>query len=240
MKVLLVGYGKMGQTVHQILKARGHEAPEIITRENADTLANLPEGFADAAIEFTSPESAVANLKACLQKKIPVATGTTGWLDHREEVETTAQEAESAFLYASNFSVGVNLFFKLNTMLAKLMQSHKNYRAQLEEIHHTQKKDAPSGTAITLAEGMLGELPQYTSWQLGDADGLPQNVLPITALREGNVRGIHEIRYQSAIDSLSIRHEAHSREGFAWGAVLAAEFLAGKKGIFTMDDVLGF
>ena len=231
MKIALLGYGRMGKAIEKIAENRGHQ---IVARwdENSqnDTLAE-----ADVAINFSVPSAAVSNIKAAFGHQVPVVCGTTGWLDAYETITQQAQAENCGFLYASNFSVGVNLFFALNQHLAKLMAPYPEYQASLEEIHHVHKLDAPSGTAITLAEGILKNDPRYSEWSL---TAQQEHQLPIEALREPDVPGTHTVRYQSPIDTLEIRHEAFSREGFALGAVIAAEWLAGKSGIFSMNDVL--
>ncbi len=228
----------MGHEIEQIALERGHEVPLKINTGNQElfTAENLRQ--CDVVIEFTRPESAVANVLKCLQSGTPTVSGTTGWNDQLELARSAAKEADTAFLHASNFSVGVNIFFEINKVLARLMNDQPEYDLLLEETHHTQKKDAPSGTAITLAEQVLGELNRKTEWKEGEGQPEP-HVLPIIAHRIEDVPGTHLIKYHSAIDDIEIKHTAHSRKGFALGAVVAAEFIAGKKGIFTMKDVLG-
>jgi 4-hydroxy-tetrahydrodipicolinate reductase len=231
MKIALLGYGRMGKAIEQIAIERGHNIVAKI--DKTENQGNLSE--ADVAINFSVPDAAVANTKAAMEKQIPVVCGTTGWLEHLKEVEAYCTQHKSAFIYASNFSVGVNLFFKLNTILAKLMNPHKSYTPQMKEIHHIHKLDAPSGTAITLAEGVFDE-SKYTNWSIDETKG--DTILPITVERTEEVPGTHSIEYKSVVDSISIQHEAHSRQGFALGAVIAAEWIQDKKGIFTMNDVL--
>lgn len=231
MKIAILGYGKMGKTIERLAVQKGHEVVFTSTAESEN--GNFNE--AEVAIEFSAPEAAVANLRRSLEAGIPVVSGTTGWLDQWETVIKLCEECNGSFIYASNFSVGVNLFFNLNKHLAKLMAPWKEYRVSMEEIHHTQKKDAPSGTAITLAEGII-QNQELAGWELDSED---PHKLSIHAIREGDVKGTHSIRYDSPIDSIEITHEAHSREGFALGALLAAEWLLGKKGVYTMKDVLG-
>jgi 4-hydroxy-tetrahydrodipicolinate reductase len=231
MKIALLGYGKMGKTIEKLAEGKGHQIVARIS-SNSD-FSDLQK--ADVAIDFSIPEAAVKNITACFELGIPVVSGTTGWLEHYDKVLNTCQLRNGSFIYASNFSVGVNLFFELNKQLAQMMAKHKDYTVDIEEIHHTQKLDAPSGTAISLAKDIV-EKSDYTGWKL---DNSPQNEIPIKALRIEDVKGTHTVSYRSAIDTLSIKHEAHSREGFALGALLAAEWLQGKKGVFTMKDVLG-
>jgi 4-hydroxy-tetrahydrodipicolinate reductase len=231
MKIALLGYGRMGKTIASYAQQRNHKIVYILDKEQEE--GSLSE--ADVAINFSVPEAAVSNIKAALEQKIPVVSGTTGWLEKYEEVVTFCKTQQSAFLYASNFSIGVNLFFKINQFVAQLMHPHQSaYQTEIQEIHHIHKLDAPSGTAITIAEGIIKET-DYTGWELDKAS---QGTLPIEALREGEVPGTHTVHYRSEIDQISIKHEAYKRDGFALGAVIAAEWLAGKEGIFSMDDVL--
>tara|TARA_B100000767_G_C19774573_1_gene541842 strand:+ start:4460 stop:5164 length:705 start_codon:yes stop_codon:yes gene_type:complete len=231
MKIALLGYGRMGKAIELIAVERGHYVVAKIDQD--ETYGNLSD--ADVAINFSIPEAAAENIKTALKINIPVVCGTTGWLDQLKEVEDFCKAKESAFIYASNFSVGVNLFFKLNEVLAKLMSSHKRYQITMKEIHHIHKLDAPSGTAITLAEGIVDQ-SDYTQWTLDKAT--KENMLPIEVERTGEVPGNHAIKYESSVDSITIEHEAHSRNGFALGAVIAAEWIQNKKGVFSMNDVL--
>lgn len=231
MKIALLGYGKMGKTIEKLAVEKGHQIVAVSTRK--EQLSKLTH--ADVAIDFSVPEAAVANIEHCFEQQIPVVSGTTGWLKDFEKVLKSCQNSNASFIYASNFSVGVNLFFELNRKLAQLMAKHNEYKVLIEEIHHTQKLDAPSGTAISLANDIISQ-SHYTSWKL---NGAAQGEIPINAVRVEDVKGTHSITYQSAIDTINIKHEAHSREGFAKGALLAAEWLQNKKGIFTMKDVLG-
>lgn len=235
MKILLIGYGKMGKAIEAIALKRNHT---IVGK--VDTHAELLQfnGTADAAIEFSQPDAVVENLRFCFDKKIPVACGTTGWLAHKTAMEKECLDKGAAFFYASNYSLGVNLFFKLNEYLAKLMNGRSDYSISIDETHHTQKKDAPSGTAITLAEGIIKNNPLKKNWKLEDNSN-PADVM-IKSFRIDPVPGTHVIRYQSTVDDIEIKHTAHSREGFALGAVLVAEWLAGKKGVYSMDDFLKF
>ncbi len=237
MKIALIGYGKMGKAIEDIALQKGHEVVLKIGSQNADemTTANLQN--ANVAIEFTTPHSAVQNIKKCLDATVPVVCGSTGWLQHWEEVKEYVQNKNGAFLYGSNFSIGVNLFFELNSFLAQLMAPYDDYDVTIEEIHHTQKKDAPSGTAITLAEQILQLSKQKKGWINKEAK--TKNELEIKSVRTDPAPGTHIVQYTSDIDDIEIKHTAHNRKGFAAGAVMAAEFLQNKKGIFTMKDVLG-
>lgn len=230
MKIALLGYGKMGQFIEKIALERGHQ---IVLKVDKDT-QNYDITQADIAIEFSTPESAFANITNALQHKIPVIAGTTGWLEHYPKTCQICLENKTAFLYASNFSIGVNIFFEVNKLLAKLMANLSQYEVSIEEIHHTQKLDAPSGTAISLAQHIISE-GNKTQWALNKND---ENSVPIFAIREGEVPGTHTVTYKSLVDTINIKHTAHSREGFAFGAVLAAEWLLGKQGVFSMNDVL--
>jgi 4-hydroxy-tetrahydrodipicolinate reductase len=231
MKIGLLGYGRMGKAIEKIALERGHEIVYKIDKDYNN--GNLIK--ADVAINFSIPSAAVNNVITALENSIPVICGTTGWLDQYKKVTKIALHNKTAFLYASNFSIGVNLFFKLNKTLAKIVQN-QDYKASVEEIHHIHKLDAPSGTAITLAEGII-ENSNLKKWCKQDAG---EDELEIKSIREGEVPGIHTIQYKSDIDSITIRHEAFDRKGFAYGALIAAEWIVGKKGIFKMDDVLNF
>ena len=231
MKIALLGYGKMGKVIEKIALERGHHV--VLKIDKDDT--NFDLSVADVAIDFSVPTAAVGNISAALIQNIPVISGTTGWLDNFEDIKSLCEKTNGAFIYASNFSLGVNLFFELNKVLAKLITPFKEYNVQIEEIHHTQKQDAPSGTAITLAEGIAKE-SNYEGWTLSPKTE-PQKI-KIEAKRIENVPGTHTINYTSEVDTLEITHTAHNRNGFALGAVVAAEWIIGKKGIFTMKDVL--
>ena len=231
MKIALVGYGKLGKIIGEIAESRGHEV--VAKLNESPTLENLNNP--DVVIEFSNPEVAFNNIKICLENKIPVVCGTTGWLDQKPEIEKIATENETAFLYGSNFSLGVNLFFALNEKLADLMKNFSEYKVQLEEIHHTHKKDAPSGTAISLAEGIIKNDNRFEAWKLDETKG---NELGIFAVREDEVPGTHSIFYRSEVDEIENKHTAFNRNGFALGAVIAAEWIQGKKGNFSMKDVL--
>jgi len=230
MKIALLGYGRMGKAIEAIALERGHQ---IVYKQDFD----LQEGTlqaAQVAINFSIPDAAVQNIKTAMDAKVPVVCGTTGWLAHYESITAYCHKQQSGFLYASNFSIGVNLFFKLNKALAQWMAPHSSYQARLEETHHIHKLDAPSGTAITLAEGIL-ETGRYKQWAL-DSD--QDSDLSIHAVRTGEVPGTHTVHYTSAVDEIQIKHEAFSRTGFALGAVVAAEWLAGKQGVYSMEDVI--
>ena len=231
MKIALLGYGKMGKVIEGIGIERGHEV--VLRIDKGDTGYDITE--ADVAIEFSVPSAAVDNIQNCLNNGVPVISGTTGWLDYYKDMVSLCNEKEGAFIYSSNFSLGVNIFFELNKQLAKMMKNLDQYKISMEEIHHTQKLDAPSGTAITLAEGII-ENSNYANWALSEIQG--ENEIPIEAKRIENVSGTHIINYESQVDTISISHEAHSRHGFALGAIIAAEWIQGKTGVFTMKDVL--
>ncbi len=237
MKIALIGYGKMGKAIEEIAIAKGHQIILKIDLSNIDEFTKKNLSQADVAIEFTSPHTAYENVKRCIEYGIPIVCGSTGWLDKWKEIETVCKQQNGTLLYASNFSIGVNLFFELNTYLAKLMSKYNDYNISLTEIHHTQKKDAPSGTAITLAEQVLGNNNIKKNWVNQPTSNTAE--LEITSKRIDPAPGTHTIKYSSTIDDIEITHTAHNRIGFASGAVLAAEFIHNKKGIFTMKDALG-
>ena len=233
MKIALLGYGKMGQVIERIALERGHEI--VLKKDEFNTYEGLEK--ADVAIDFSVPAAAVANISASFNNNVPVVSGTTGWLEHYDEMIALCEEKNGGFISSSNFSLGVNLFFELNSYLSKIMAPYDSYKVSMEEIHHIHKLDAPSGTAITLAEGVI-ENSNYSKWTM---DASPkENELHIEAIRAGEVPGTHTVTYNSPIDAIEIKHTAHNREGFALGAVIAAEWLAGKQGVFTMKDVLNF
>jgi len=238
MNIALLGYGKMGHAIEEIALQKGHQIVLRINDLNLEDLTKENIKKADVAIEFTNPESATSNILFCLDNNVPVVSGTTGWLSQLNIVEEKCKETKGAFLYASNFSIGVNIFFELNKKLAMLMKPHSNYEISLEEIHHTQKKDAPSGTAITLAEEIIQNSTQKNKWVNAETKNV--NELCIISKRLDEVPGTHSVKYTSSIDDIEIIHTAHNRQGFAQGAVLAAEYIADKKGIFSMKDVLNF
>lgn len=230
MKIALLGYGKMGQIIERIAIERGHTI--VLRKGSNDSYAGLET--ADVAIDFSVPSSALNNIKACLDNQVAIVCGTTGWLEQYNEAIAYCEAKQGAFLYGSNFSVGVNVFFELNDYLAKIMANLKEYKVSMEEIHHTQKLDAPSGTAISLANGII-ENTDYASWSLTNED---PSAVHIDAVRRDSVPGTHSVFYDSAIDQIEIKHTAHNREGFALGAVVASEWILGKAGVFSMKDVL--
>jgi len=235
MRVALVGYGKMGQSIEKILLERGHSISKTISIDNPREITEITRENTDVAIEFTAPEAACANVIACIRQGVPVVSGSTGWLDHFAEVEKATRECNGAFFYASNYSLGVNIFFKLNRILAQMMDGH-DYETSMVEIHHLQKLDAPSGTAITLAEGLIAKLKEKNGWV--NETSIQKDKIGIVSERIENVPGTHIVKYTSDIDTIEISHIAHSRKGFAMGAVLAAEWIMGKTGVFSMDDLL--
>jgi len=235
MKILLIGYGKMGKTIENIARQRSHE---IVIHDPAAGQSFDFTKKVDAAIEFTMPEAAESNIRQCIDHGIPVVSGTTGWLNKKAGVDTYCLQKGGTFFYASNYSLGVNVFFRLNERLAQMIAQVGGYDVSVDEVHHTQKKDAPSGTAITLAEGILKHLPSKKQW-VGSETHKPEDLV-IRSFREDPVPGTHTVTYRSEADNLEIRHVAHSREGFARGALAVAEWLPGKKGVLTMDDFLKF
>ncbi|MBK9420020.1 MAG: 4-hydroxy-tetrahydrodipicolinate reductase [Flavobacteriales bacterium] len=235
MKIALYGYGKMGQAIEMAAKQRGHSIVLKVDRDNAGT----PPIGADVAIEFSRPENALPNMHLCLEAGVPIVVGTTGWYDELGAVKNLVAQAKGTLLWASNFSIGVNLFFKLNKYLAALMDGQGNYAASIQETHHVHKLDAPSGTAITLARDIHIRSNRYAGWELKkDGHSPAADQVPITSDRIGEVPGTHAISWESAEDKITITHEAYGRQGFATGAVVAAEWLKGRTGLFTMDDVL--
>ncbi|SRR5690625_844269 len=235
MKIAILGYGRMGKIIEKLALKANHE----IVYKTSGKIDEKALQKADVAIEFSIAEAAFKNISTCFENNIPVVSGTTGWLKDYEKTINLCKEKNGSFLYASNFSVGVNLFFTLNKKLAKMMDNQSEYQLEMEEIHHTKKRDAPSGTAITLAEGIIAN-SHKTNWKLvkNHKEKIPSEIIPITAKRLEDVKGTHKVEYKSEIDSIEIKHTAYSREGFAKGAILAAEFIADKKGIFNMQDVL--
>tara|TARA_R110000796_G_scaffold252631_1_gene389242 strand:- start:127672 stop:128373 length:702 start_codon:yes stop_codon:yes gene_type:complete len=230
MNIALFGYGKMGKMIEALAIKKNHT---IVAKIDIDT-TEIDFSTIDVAIDFSQPSAAFNNIKMCLENKTPIISGTTGWLDKYDDAVGICNENNGAFIYASNFSLGVNLFFELNEYLAKMMTNLRNYSISMEEIHHTQKLDAPSGTAITLAEGIIKNT-SYTGWKL-DENG--NHIIPIKAIREADIPGTHSIKYDSDVDSIEIKHTANNREGFALGAITAAEWIIGKHGVFNMKDVL--
>lgn len=238
MNIALIGYGKMGHEIEKIALSRGHKIVSIIDVNNRHDFDSDAFKCADIAIEFSTPDSAIENYRKCFEANVAVVAGTTGWLDHLNEVKKACEEDGKTFFYASNYSLGVNIFFALNKYLAKIMNDYPDYNVSMEETHHIHKLDAPSGTAITLAEGILDNVERKENWTL-ETENTPSD-LAIHCIREGEVPGIHEIVYESDADVISIKHDAKSRKGFALGAVVAAEFTKGKKGFLGMKDMLNF
>jgi len=230
MKIALLGYGKMGKVIERIALERGHEI--VLKKDEYNTYDGLSD--ADVSIDFSVPTAAVANISASFNAGIPVVSGTTGWLEHYDEMIALCNDKKGGFISSSNFSLGVNIFFGLNEYLAKIMAPFDSYKVTMEEIHHTQKLDAPSGTAISLAKGVI-ENSKYSNWTMDQPN---TNEIHIEAKRIGDVPGTHTVTYDSIVDNIEIKHTAHNREGFALGAVIAAEWLAGKQGVFSMKDVL--
>ncbi|MDR1683532.1 MAG: 4-hydroxy-tetrahydrodipicolinate reductase [Candidatus Symbiothrix sp.] len=238
MKIALIGYGKMGKEIEQIALQRGHDVVSVIDISNPDDFDSPAFLSAEVAIEFTRPETAFENYQKCLERNIPVVSGTTGWLHRLDEIKKACAENGKTFFYASNFSIGVNIFFAVNRQLAKIMNQYPQYDVCMEEIHHIHKLDSPSGTGITLAEDILKNINRKTQWK--EAESGNNDDLLIHSKREGEVPGIHKIIYESEVDILSIKHKAKNRKGLAFGAVLAAEFTQGKSGFLTMNDLLKF
>lgn len=230
MKIALLGYGKMGKVIEKIALERGHEI--VFKKTSSNTFEGLEK--AAVAIDFSVPNSAICNISECLTTNIPIVSGTTGWLDKYDEMVSLCNKNNGAFIYGSNFSLGVNIFFEMNNYLSKIMAKFENYKVSIEEIHHTQKLDAPSGTAISLANGIIAN-SNYKNWTMENAN---ENQILIDAKRIESVPGTHSVFYNSAVDLIEIKHLAHNREGFALGAILAAEWIVGKKGVFSMKDVL--
>lgn len=238
MKIALIGYGKMGHQIERIAIERGHDIVSIIDANNISDFGSPAFKNADVAIEFSTPASAIDNYRKCFAAHIPVVAGTTGWLEHLDEVKAACVGGKQTFFYASNYSLGVNIFFALNEFLAKIMDRYNDYNVKMEEVHHIHKLDAPSGTAITLAEGIIGNLERKMNWSL-DKEKETSDIA-IHCIREGEVSGRHEIVYESDADTISIKHDAKNRKGFALGAVIAAEFIKGRSGFLGMNDLLKF
>ena len=235
MKIALIGTGKMGQAIEKLALSRGHEIVLKLNHENIASIHSDELKVADVAIEFTRPDAATSNLKRCLEANMPVICGTTGWYDELNQITDLFTNNNGALVYASNFSVGVNMMFELNRILAKWMQSHNNYHVSLSEIHHIHKLDTPSGTAVTLANGIIENNNEYLKWTLEENQ---PNAIYIDAKREPEVVGTHDVKWESEIDIIQLHHHAKSRDGFALGAIHAAEWIIGKKGVFTMKDIL--
>ncbi len=238
MNLALIGYGRMGHEIEAVAIKRGHEIKLIIDIENQNDLNGDNLRGIDAAIEFSFPGAALGNILKCLENKIPVVSGTTGWLENYREAAETCRKFRTAFIHSTNFSIGVNLLFMLNAELARHMDKYRDYTVHIEEIHHTKKLDAPSGTAITLTGGIVKNHSGYKGWKF--TGETTESEIPVKAVREGNVPGTHIVTWDSEIDTLTLRHEAKNRKGLALGAVVAAEFISGKEGVFTMNDVMGF
>lgn len=236
MNAAIIGYGKMGKAIERILKERGHSIGAIIDIDNKADLNKEKFAGVDVAIEFTAPDTAYGNIVKCLEIGVPVVCGTTAWLAHYDEAVALCKQLDGTFFYSSNYSIGVNLFFKINAMLAKMMERFGQYDVTMEEVHHTQKKDSPSGTAITLAEGILGGISRKKRWVNNVTTESEE--LEITSIRRSTVPGTHIVKWESPVDMLRIEHTIKDREALAVGAVAAAEFLVGKKGVYTMDDLL--
>ena len=236
MNAAIIGYGKMGREIERLLVERGHGVGLIVDADNRGDLDAAHLAGIDVALEFTTPETAYRNIRTCIECGVAAVSGTTGWTDRLDELKTRCKERGGAFFYASNYSLGVNLLFRLNRQLAEMVGRVGGYDVRIEEVHHTQKKDAPSGTAITLAEGIISEIGRKTGWVNEPSDDLSQIV--VTSLREGAVPGTHTVTYESDDDRIELKHTIKNRRTLALGAVVAAEFLCGKKGVYTMDDLL--
>ena len=239
MNIALIGYGKMGKAIEEIAISRGHSV--VVKFNSQNPLESSQLRTTDVAIEFSQPDLALKHIKLCADGQIPIVVGTTAWEEHLPEIINHIDKREASLIYSSNFSIGVNLFFELNKYLARLMNDKTDYVASVTEIHHAQKIDAPSGTAVTLAKDLISNHPTYLSWKLtGQSQNMEKSDLPISAIREENVPGTHLISYTSEIDTLTIEHKAHNRKGFALGAIIAAEFIHKKQGVYTMSDILKF
>jgi len=239
MNIALIGYGKMGKAIEEIAISRGHSV--VVKFNSQNPLESSQLRTTDVAIEFSQPDLALKHIKLCADGQIPIVVGTTAWEEHLPEIINHIEKREASLIYSSNFSIGVNLFFEMNKHLAKLMNDKTDYVASITEIHHTHKIDSPSGTAVTLAKDLISNHPTYSSWKLtGQSENMEKSDLPISAIREENVPGTHLISYTSEIDTLTIEHQAHNRKGFALGAVIAAEFIHKKQGVYTMSDILKF
>jgi 4-hydroxy-tetrahydrodipicolinate reductase len=235
MKIALIGYGKMGREIETIALQKGHKIVLKIDKDNAEKITSDDLKIADVAIEFSTPQTVTANIRRCFEAQLPVVVGTTGWYEHFEEIKKECIAQKAGLFHATNFSVGVNLFFKVNKYLAELMDRYPQYEVSMEEVHHIHKLDKPSGTAITLAEQLIEKINRKNSWSISEKK---EDTVFIKDIREGEVPGTHIVKYHSEIDDIEIMHKAHNRRGFATGAVLAAEFLAGKQGIYSMNDII--
>lgn len=241
MKIALLGYGKMGKIIEEIAISRGHSVVLKVDEHNAHTFTDAELKNADVAIEFTRPDAVIANIRRCFSCGVPVVVGTTGWYDNLPGMTEECKVSNATLFHASNYSIGVNLFFQLNERLAELMNGFPEYKVAVEEIHHIHKLDAPSGTALTIANGLMSKVDRKKNWKLYEQTaptGVQENELPIISIREGEVPGTHTVTYISDVDRIDITHEAFNRKGFALGAVVAAEWVHGKKGVFTMKDML--
>ena len=238
MNIALIGYGRMGHEIESIAIQRGHVITLIVDKDNTNDLDVPVLPGIDVAIEFSYPETALENIRKCLTKKLPVVSGTTGWLEHYDDAVRICEENKTSFIHSTNFSIGVNLLFRLNKELAKQMDRYNNYNVSIEEIHHTKKLDAPSGTALTLVSDIIDNHSGYDAWSPGIDN--KEKIIPVNAIREGLVPGTHTVTWDSEIDTLILKHESKNRKGLALGAVVAAEFIHSRKGVFTMDDVMGF
>jgi len=239
MNIALIGYGKMGKAIEEIAISRGHSV--VVKFNSQNPLESSQLRTTDVAIEFSQPDLALKHIKLCADGQIPIVVGTTAWEEHLPEIINHIDKREASLIYSSNFSIGVNLFFEMNKHLARLMNDKTDYVASITEIHHAQKIDAPSGTAVTLAKDLISNHPTYSSWKLiGQSENMEKSDLQISAIREENVPGTHLISYTSEIDTLTIEHQAHNRKGFALGAIIAAEFIHKKQGVYTMSDILKF
>lgn len=245
MKIVLLGYGKMGQLIERFAIKRGHEVLLIVDEDNRENITTADLQDADMAIDFSTPDAALDNINLCFEAKLPLVVGTTGWYDRLDEIREICNQQEQALLYGSNFSIGVNIFFHINRLLAKALNPYKQYDVQVEEIHHIHKLDAPSGTAITIAEGIVEHIDQKDKW-INSVEGAGEELIPkanellIESLRIDEVPGTHTVLYSSEVDQIEFKHTAHSREGFALGAVIAAEWLLGKKGFFQVTEMFDF
>lgn len=235
MNIALLGYGKMGKEIEKIALNRKHQIVLKVDKDNADTITSADLQTADVAIEFSTPHTVLSNIQKCFDANVPVIVGTTGWYDDFEKIKAACEKGKQGLFYASNFSLGVNLFFKVNKYLAELMNKYPEYDVCMEEIHHIHKLDKPSGTAITLAHQIISKMDRKNKWSIDDNSS---DTLFIEDKREGEVPGTHIIKYRSAVDDIEIMHKAHNRQGFALGSVIAAEFMKGKKGIYTMEDII--
>jgi 4-hydroxy-tetrahydrodipicolinate reductase len=238
MNIALIGYGRMGHEIESAAINRGHSIKLIIDKDNASDLNSTNLKGIDVAIEFSLPSTAFQNISECLNSRVPVVSGTTGWLEKYEEAAELCRRNNTTFLHSTNFSIGVNLLFRLNSELARHMNRYNNYSVSIEEIHHTKKLDAPSGTALTIVKGITEEHKGYMKWHLGTSK--EDKSIPVAAVREGDVPGTHTVVWDSEIDAISLRHESKNRKGLALGAVIAAEYILTRKGVFTMNDVMGF